>query len=119
MAADEPGTVVVTVVARTDVAWQPPPDPPVTLSFTAGRDAVSTAGAGPARLARFGPTDGDGAAWPLGRPPLPPHRLTASAYRCTTGQVTVRVMPSTSWTRDTTIFPRSSTVSASARAMTS
>src|SRR6185437_6187965 len=40
-------------------------------------------------------------------------------YRCTTGQVRVRVMPSTCWTLATTMRPRSSTVSAWARTMTS
>ena len=41
------------------------------------------------------------------------------AYRWTTGQVRVRVMPSTDWIRATTSLPRSSTVSASARTITS
>ena len=35
------------------------------------------------------------------------------AYRLTTGQVKVRVMPSTAWICDTTSLPRSSSVSAS------
>ena len=41
------------------------------------------------------------------------------AYRLTTGQVTVRVIPSMSWMAPTTMRPSSSTVSASARTMTS
>ena len=43
----------------------------------------------------------------------------SGGYRLTTGQVTVRMMPSISWIRPTTISPSSSTVVASARAMTS
>jgi CubicO group peptidase (beta-lactamase class C family) len=41
-AADDPGTVRITTEARTDVGWQPPPDPPVTFGFTGPCDAVST-----------------------------------------------------------------------------
>src|SRR6266511_2622320 len=40
-------------------------------------------------------------------------------YRWTTGQVRVRVMPSTAWTLATTSLPSSSTLRASARAITS
>ena len=40
-------------------------------------------------------------------------------YRWTTGQVSVRVMPSTAWILATTSLPSSSTVFASARTMTS
>src|SRR6266581_3250373 len=40
-------------------------------------------------------------------------------YRCTTGQVSVRVIPSTAWILATTSFPRSSTLRASARTITS
>src|SRR5690606_2009583 len=43
----------------------------------------------------------------------------AHRARCTTGHVSVRVMPSTFWTLATTSWPRSSTLSASARTMTS
>ncbi len=57
----------------------------------------------------------------VGRHPLTarPARSGAPAQRLTTGQVTVRMMPSMSWIRPTTIWPSSSTVPASARAITS
>jgi CubicO group peptidase (beta-lactamase class C family) len=51
---DEPGTVVVTTEARTDVGWQPPPDPPTTFGFTGPGDAVTDAGVGVADLLRCG-----------------------------------------------------------------
>ena len=41
------------------------------------------------------------------------------AQMCTTGQVSVRVMPGTAWMRATTSLPSSSTDFASARTMTS
>jgi hypothetical protein len=41
------------------------------------------------------------------------------AYRFTTGQVWVRVMPSTAWIRDTTILPRASMSAASVLTMMS
>jgi hypothetical protein len=40
-------------------------------------------------------------------------------YRCTTGQVRVRVTPLMAWMRDTTSWPRASMLRASARTMTS
>jgi hypothetical protein len=43
----------------------------------------------------------------------------ARSYRWTTGQVRVRVMPSTAWIRATTSLPSSSTFLASARTITS
>ena len=48
-----------------------------------------------------------------------PGSARAESYRWTTGQVSVRVMPSTAWIRATTSLPRSSTLSASARTITS
>jgi len=54
VAGDEPGTVVVTTEARTDVGWQPPPDPPTTFGFTGPGDAVSVGGVGVADLLRCG-----------------------------------------------------------------
>ncbi|HMJ74817.1 MAG TPA: serine hydrolase domain-containing protein [Iamia sp.] len=54
VAGDEPATVRITTEARTDVGWQPPPDPPATFAFTGPRDAVSTDGTGVARLLRVG-----------------------------------------------------------------
>ena len=48
-----------------------------------------------------------------------PAAAAGRAQRLTTGQVTVRVIPSISWMRPTTIRPNSSTVPASARTMTS
>jgi hypothetical protein len=40
------------------------------------------------------------------------------AYRCTTGQVGVRVTPLMAWIRDTTSWPRASMLRASARTIT-
>ncbi len=42
-----------------------------------------------------------------------------AGYRCTTGQVRVRVTPLMAWMRDTTSSPRASMLLASARTMTS
>jgi CubicO group peptidase (beta-lactamase class C family) len=57
-----PGTVLVTPSARDDLdegTWQPPLDPPSTLGFFAGDQAISINSPGPAHLARFGfGTDG-------------------------------------------------------------
>lgn len=78
-AGDDPGTLVVTTEARSELAWQPPPDPPVTIASTsptapAGTaatgavdavDAISVSGADPARLARLGPVGSDRAEWLL------------------------------------------------------
>ncbi|QYG92071.1 beta-lactamase family protein [Iamia sp. SCSIO 61187] len=54
VAGDAPGTIAVTTEARTDVTWQPPPDPPATFALTGPRDAVSVDGSGVARLLRLG-----------------------------------------------------------------
>src|ERR687892_7828 len=62
----------------------------------------------------------DGARHPgHGHRPGPLRGSAGGRYRCTTGQVRVRVMPSIICTRLTTIFPSSSTVLDSARAITS
>lgn len=45
--------------------------------------------------------------------------VIAQVYRCTTGQVSVLVMPSTAWTRATTSLPSSSILRASAWTITS
>jgi hypothetical protein len=69
-------------------------------------------------------------AWPPRRhrlrQPAPDLRqaLTGAAgvlavYRCTSGQVRVRVTPLMAWMRDTTSWPRASMLGASARTMTS
>src|SRR4029450_113324 len=64
-----------------------------------------------------GPGDADARGRPHRRPLVTAWREVR--YRCTTGQVSVRVIPSTAWTRATTSLPRSSTLSASARTITS
>ena len=48
-----------------------------------------------------------------------PLAVSERSYRFTTGQVKVRVMPSTAWICETTSLPRSSRVSASVRTITS
>ena len=59
---DEPGTIVVTPVRRTDdVSWQPPIDPPTTCAFV-DRDTIVTLGDAPASVGTFG-FDGNTAAW--------------------------------------------------------
>ena len=54
-----------------------------------------------------------------GTSPKQTEQVGTPAYKCTTKQVVVLVMPSISCTRLTTIFPRESTSAASARAITS
>lgn len=54
VAGDEPATVRITTEARTDVGWQPPPDPPTTFGFTGPADAVSLDAAGVPQLLRAG-----------------------------------------------------------------
>jgi hypothetical protein len=46
-------------------------------------------------------------------------RVGPTGYRCTTGQVRVRVTPVMAWIRDTTSWPRLSMLRASARTITS
>lgn len=53
-AGEAPASVRITTEARTDVSWQPPPDPPATFAFTGPTDAVSVEGTGVARLLRVG-----------------------------------------------------------------
>ena len=99
-----------------------------------GADPAAAAQPGPARRRGPGRLGAGRARWPsCGRraPSAETHlagvrlRVPAAghrgrpAQRLTTGQVTVRVIPSMSWIRPTTIRPSSSTVSASARTITS
>ena len=61
-AGDDPGTIVVTPVRRTDdVTWQPPIDPPTTCAFV-DRDTIVTLDNGPASVGTFG-FDGTTASW--------------------------------------------------------
>jgi len=62
--------------------------------------------------------------WPfgVGAGATLPHGSVAApwpGYRCTTGQVRVRVTPLMAWIRDTTSWPRASMLRASARTITS
>jgi CubicO group peptidase (beta-lactamase class C family) len=65
-AGEDPGTIVVTASPRDDVpegAWQPPVDPPFTCAFFADDHVVSTAPAGPARVASFEAAEDGPASW--------------------------------------------------------
>lgn len=51
---EAPATIRVTTEARTDVGWQPPPDPPITFGFTGPTDAVSLDAPGGVQTLRCG-----------------------------------------------------------------
>lgn len=59
----DPGTVVVTGRARTDRAWQPPPDPAVTLVPAGPDHLVSVDARGPTQLVPVGVTPDGPAEW--------------------------------------------------------
>ena len=61
---DDPGTLLVTPLARDDVTdgWLPPVEGPVSLAFFGPGDAVALNAEGPKRVVRVDP-DGDRAQW--------------------------------------------------------
>src|SRR4029450_5796904 len=71
-----------------------------------------------ARLNRSGPTERGTHRGP-GRHGQRVSQAPSPGYRCTTGQVRVRVTPLMAWIRDTTSRPRASMLPASARTITS